>query len=37
MWDKLKLLRKQYLAQRIMDSIDYEKFAKSKSGFTMLF
>ncbi len=26
MWDKLRLLREQYLSQRIMDSIDYEKF-----------
>lgn len=26
MWDKLSALREQYLQQRIMDSIDYEKF-----------
>ncbi|MFA6403389.1 MAG: Fic family protein [Salinivirgaceae bacterium] len=26
MWDKLSLLRKQYINQGIMDSIDYEKF-----------
>jgi len=26
MWSKLKILREQYLNQRIMDSIDYEKF-----------
>ena len=26
MWDKLRILREQYLSHRIMDSIDYEKF-----------
>ena len=26
MWDKLRILREQYINQRIMDSIDYEKF-----------
>lgn len=26
MWDKLHILREQYISQRIMDSIDYEKF-----------
>jgi len=26
MWNKLSLLRKQYINQRIMESIDYEKF-----------
>ncbi len=26
MWDKLRILREQYVDQRIMDSIDYEKF-----------
>jgi len=26
MWDNLKILREQYINQRIMDSIDYEKF-----------
>ncbi len=26
MWDRLNILREQYLRQRIMDSIDYEKF-----------
>lgn len=26
MWDKLRILREQYISQRIMDSIDYEKF-----------
>lgn len=26
MWDKLHLLREEYIHQRIMDSIDYEKF-----------
>lgn len=26
MWDKLHILREQYINQRIMDSIDYEKF-----------
>lgn len=26
MWNKLRILREQYLNQRIMDSIDYEKF-----------
>lgn len=26
MWDKLHILREQYLSQGIMDSIDYEKF-----------
>ena len=26
MWEKLKILREQYINQRIMDSIDYEKF-----------
>lgn len=26
MWDKLHILREQYMNQRIMDSIDYEKF-----------
>lgn len=26
MWDKLQILREQYINQRIMDSIDYEKF-----------
>lgn len=26
MWDKLRRLREQYINQRIMDSIDYEKF-----------
>ncbi len=26
MWDKLHMLREQYINQRIMDSIDYEKF-----------
>src|SRR4030042_875892 len=26
MWDKLQILRDQYIHQRIMDSIDYEKF-----------
>lgn len=27
MWDKLRILREQYLNQRIMDSIDYEKLS----------
>lgn len=26
MWNRLNILREQYLSQRIMDSIDYEKF-----------
>jgi Fic family protein len=26
MWDRLEILREQYINQRIMDSIDYEKF-----------
>jgi Fic family protein len=26
MWDKLRILREQYISQGIMDSIDYEKF-----------
>ena len=26
MWDRLKILREEYINQRIMDSIDYEKF-----------
>ncbi len=26
MWDKLRILREQYISQRIMDSVDYEKF-----------
>jgi len=26
MWDKLRILREEYINQRIMDSIDYEKF-----------
>jgi Fic family protein len=26
MWEKLRILREQYIDQRIMDSIDYEKF-----------
>jgi len=26
MWDKLRILREQYINHRIMDSIDYEKF-----------
>ncbi|OFX27512.1 MAG: cell filamentation protein Fic [Bacteroidetes bacterium GWA2_31_9] len=26
MWNRLKILRKQYLEKKIMDSIDYEKF-----------
>ena len=26
MWNRLKILREQYINQRIMDSIDYEKF-----------
>jgi len=26
MWDKLHILREQYISQRIMDSIGYEKF-----------
>ena len=26
MWDKLRILREQYIDQGIMDSIDYEKF-----------
>lgn len=26
MWDKLHILREEYISQRIMDSIDYEKF-----------
>jgi Fic family protein len=26
MWDRLRILRAQYLGQRLMDSIDYEKF-----------
>ena len=26
MWDKLHILREQYISQGIMDSIDYEKF-----------
>lgn len=26
MWDKLQILREEYINQRIMDSIDYEKF-----------
>ena len=26
MWDRLRILREQYISQRIMDSIDYEKF-----------
>lgn len=26
MWDKLQILREEYIDQRIMDSIDYEKF-----------
>ena len=26
MWDQLQILRQQYIDQRIMDSIDYEKF-----------
>jgi Fic family protein len=26
MWERLEILREQYLGQRIMDSIDYEKF-----------
>lgn len=26
MWDKLHILREQYIGERIMDSIDYEKF-----------
>jgi Fic family protein len=26
MWDRLRILREQYMNQRIMDSVDYEKF-----------